>query len=67
MKTAVDIYKLLPKTNCGTCGMPTCFGFATKVAAHMASIAACTNLSDEAKNRPCRGIRRHAAVARHGL
>lgn len=49
MKTAVDIYKLLPKTNCGTCGMPTCFGFATKVAAHMASISACTNLSEEAK------------------
>jgi hypothetical protein len=49
MKTAVDIYKLLPKTNCGTCGMPTCFGFATKVGARMASITACTNLSDEAK------------------
>ncbi len=49
MKTAVDIYKLLPKTNCGTCGMPTCFGFATKVAAHMTSISACTNLSDDAK------------------
>jgi hypothetical protein len=49
MKTAVDIYKLLPKTNCGTCGMPTCFGFATKVGAHMASISSCTNLSDDAK------------------
>lgn len=46
MRTAVDIYKLLPKTNCGTCGMPTCFGFATKVAAGLASITACTNLSD---------------------
>jgi hypothetical protein len=49
MKTAVEIYKLLPKTNCGTCGTPTCFGFATKVAARLASISACTNLSDEAK------------------
>jgi hypothetical protein len=49
MKTAVDIYKLLPKTNCGTCGMPTCFGFATKVASRMASITACTNLSAEAR------------------
>jgi hypothetical protein len=49
MKTAVDIYKLLPKTNCGTCGMPTCFGFATKVAAGTATITACANLSDEAK------------------
>ncbi len=46
MKTAVDIYKLLPKTNCGTCGTPTCFGFAAKVAAGLASIAACANLSD---------------------
>ena len=49
MKTAVDIYKLLPKTNCGTCGMPTCFGFATKVGAHMASIKSCPNLSPDAK------------------
>lgn len=49
MKTAVDIYKLLPKTNCGTCGMPTCFGFAAKVASHMASITACANLSSDAR------------------
>lgn len=49
MKTAVDIYKLLPKTNCGTCGMPTCFGFATKVAARMSSITACANLSNDAR------------------
>lgn len=49
MKTAVEIYKLLPRTNCGTCGMPTCFGFATKVASRMASVTACENLSSEAK------------------
>ena len=49
MKTAVEIYKLLPKTNCGNCGMPTCFGFATKVAARMASVTTCPNLSAEAK------------------
>jgi len=49
MKTAVEIYKLLPRTNCGACGMPTCFGFATKVACRMASIKACSNLSDEAR------------------
>lgn len=49
MKTAVDIYKLLPKTNCGTCGTPTCFGFATKVAAGMASITSCATLSDTVK------------------
>lgn len=45
MKTAVEIYKLLPRTNCGKCGTPTCFGFAAKVAAHMAKAADCPNLS----------------------
>jgi hypothetical protein len=49
MKTAIEVYKLLPKTNCGLCGMPTCFGFATKVAAGLASAADCTNLSDTAR------------------
>jgi hypothetical protein len=49
MKTAVEIYKLLPKTNCAKCGMPNCFGFATKVAAGLASITACTTLSDSVR------------------
>jgi hypothetical protein len=49
MKTAVEIYKLLPKTNCGTCGTPTCFGFATKAAARMAKVVDCPNLSEAAR------------------
>ncbi len=49
MKSAVEIYKLLPKTNCGACGLPNCFGFAAKVAAGMASISACATLSEEVK------------------
>jgi hypothetical protein len=50
MKSALEIFKLLPKTNCGTCGTPTCFGFAAKVAAGMVSISACGNLSDPIKS-----------------
>jgi Domain of unknown function (DUF3786)/Putative Fe-S cluster len=46
MKTAVDIYKLLPRTNCGACGTPTCFGFAAKVAAGLASITSCPTASE---------------------
>jgi hypothetical protein len=49
MKTAVEIYKLLPKTNCGACGVQSCFGFAAKVAANLASIAECPGLSDAAR------------------
>ncbi len=37
MKTAIEIYKLLPKSNCGKCGLPSCFGFAAKLATHQAS------------------------------
>ena len=49
MKTAVEIYKLLPKTNCGACGVRSCFGFAAKVAANMASVAECPGLGDTAR------------------
>jgi len=30
--TGLDIYKLLPRTNCGDCGSPTCLAFAMKLA-----------------------------------
>lgn len=48
MKTAVEIYKLLPKTNCGACGTPTCFGFAAKVAAKLSTASGCPYLGREA-------------------
>jgi len=48
MMTAVEIYKLLPKTNCGACGLPSCFGFAAKLATHQASPEDCGNMRAEA-------------------
>jgi hypothetical protein len=49
MKTAVEIYTYLPKTNCGKCGTASCFGFAARLASRMASAADCPNLSDSAR------------------
>lgn len=49
MMTAVDIYKLLPKTNCGSCGLPSCFGFAAKLATHQASPDDCASMTMEAR------------------
>ena len=49
MKTAVDIYKLLPKTNCGTCGTPTCFGFAVKLSTGQATVELCNSMSEAAR------------------
>ncbi len=49
MKTAVEIYKLLPKTNCGTCGTPNCFGFALKLASGQAKVEECGSMSPAAR------------------
>ena len=47
--TGLEIYKLLPKTNCKDCGFPTCLAFAMKLAAKQADLSACPHVSDEAK------------------
>ncbi len=47
--TGVEIFKLLPKTNCKKCGHPTCLAFAMKLAQRQASIEQCPDISEEAK------------------
>ncbi len=42
--TVLDIYKLLPRTNCGGCGEPTCMAFATKLVSEQMSIERCRPL-----------------------
>ena len=49
--TGIEIYKLLPKTNCGECGVPTCLAFAMSLAAGRAELTACPYVSDEAKTK----------------
>jgi acetyl-CoA decarbonylase/synthase complex subunit gamma len=47
--TGIDIFRKLPKTNCGDCGVPTCLAFAMKLAAGQAELDSCPHVSDEAK------------------
>ena len=42
--TALEAYKLLPGTNCGACGEPTCLAFAAKLVMQESDIAACSPL-----------------------
>jgi acetyl-CoA decarbonylase/synthase complex subunit gamma len=49
--TGIQIFKLLPKTNCGECGSPTCLAFAMKLAAGQAELEACPYVSEEAKEK----------------
>lgn len=47
--TGIQIYKLLPQTNCKACGFPTCLAFAMKLAAKQVELAACPDVSEQAK------------------
>ncbi|MBM4432253.1 MAG: acetyl-CoA decarbonylase/synthase complex subunit gamma, partial [Chloroflexi bacterium] len=47
--SGLEIYKLLPKTNCKECGQPTCLAFAMKLAAKQAELSACPYVSEESK------------------
>jgi len=47
--SGLDIFKLLPKTNCGDCGVPTCMAFAMKLAQKKAELSQCPHASEEAK------------------
>jgi len=49
--TGIQIFKMLPKTNCKECGVPTCLAFAMNLAAGKAELTACPYVSDEAKQK----------------
>jgi acetyl-CoA decarbonylase/synthase complex subunit gamma len=49
--TGIQIFKLLPKTNCGECGVPTCLAFAMNLASGKAELDSCPYVSDEAREK----------------
>jgi len=49
--SGIQIYKLLPQTNCKDCGFPTCLAFAMKLAAKQVELASCPHISEEASEQ----------------
>jgi acetyl-CoA decarbonylase/synthase complex subunit gamma len=49
--TGLEIYKLLPQTNCKECGFPTCLAFAMKLAAKQTELKHCPYVTEEAQAR----------------
>lgn len=45
--TAMDIYRLLPQTNCAECGEASCMAFATKLSEKEIELELCTELDEE--------------------
>jgi acetyl-CoA decarbonylase/synthase complex subunit gamma len=49
MPTAIEIFKFLPKKNCGECKHPTCLAFAMALANNKAKVEDCPYISEEGK------------------
>jgi len=49
--SGIQIYKLLPQTNCKDCGFPTCLAFAMKLANKQVELALCPHVSEEAEEQ----------------
>jgi acetyl-CoA decarbonylase/synthase complex subunit gamma len=47
VKSPLEVYQLLPKTNCGECGEPTCMAFASKLINRDAKLEDCIPLVKE--------------------
>ncbi len=47
--TGLQIYKMLPQTNCKECGFPTCLAFAMKLAQKGTELSNCPYVSEETK------------------
>lgn len=46
----LELYRLLPKTNCKVCGEASCFNFALKLAAGMIELQLCSPLFEDTKH-----------------
>jgi acetyl-CoA decarbonylase/synthase complex subunit gamma len=49
--SGIQIFKMMPKKNCGECGVPTCLAFAMNLAAGKAELDQCPYVSDDAKEK----------------
>jgi acetyl-CoA decarbonylase/synthase complex subunit gamma len=49
--SGIQIYKMLPQTNCKECGFPTCLAFAMKLAAKQVELGSCPYVSAESKKQ----------------
>jgi acetyl-CoA decarbonylase/synthase, CODH/ACS complex subunit gamma len=49
--TGIQIYKMLPQTNCKECGFPTCLAFSMKLAAKQVELSLCPHVTEASKSQ----------------
>lgn len=47
LPNALDLYKLLPRTNCRKCGFPTCMAYAVELRTDASKLDLCPELSED--------------------
>lgn len=52
LPSALDLYKLLPRTNCDQCGFGTCIAFALRLVSGISRVAECPPLEEAKSPRP---------------
>jgi hypothetical protein len=60
IKNSLEIYKVLPGTNCGQCGVPSCMAFAVSVFQGTKALPGCPYLDKSVIERLSPGIARHS-------
>jgi len=49
--SGLEIYKLLPKTNCRKCGFPTCLAFAMALAKKQVDLSKCPDITEQIREK----------------
>jgi acetyl-CoA decarbonylase/synthase complex subunit gamma len=49
--SGIQVYKMLPQTNCKECGFPTCLAFSMKLAAKQVELDDCPYVTEESKQK----------------
>lgn len=62
LSTPLQVYKLLPKSNCGECGISTCLAFAAAVIREEKRLACCPHLDEDTIARHERSIERQVNI-----
>ena len=54
----IDVYKLLPKTNCKECGQENCMAFATKIVNREVQLEQCPPLLKKENEKSYKSLKR---------
>ncbi|MBW6519442.1 MAG: DUF3786 domain-containing protein [Desulfoarculaceae bacterium] len=65
LKNPLEIYKILPQTNCGHCGVPSCMAFAASVLQGMKALRGCPYLKKNVLDQYAQITRRRSMDDEH--